>query len=82
MDTDYGKDMHGAVTNEAVITPFPGRQGSASQLQYGLQPGATPVMEEMVKTLDATIDRCEPHALAAAAKATMRGYFVGHGNAT
>lgn len=47
----------------------------ASNSRYGLQPGATDLVAELAKTLHATTSRCQPHALAAAAKASLRGYL-------
>lgn len=50
------------------------RPGAATAAGYGLQPGATPLMQELADTLHAVVARCQPHALPAAAKAALRGY--------
>ena len=64
-----------------VVTPFPGHPAAdlASSEKhtdgYGLQPGCTPLLEELARTMHATLDKCQPHALSAAAKASLRGYL-------
>ena len=50
------------------------RPAAAPALRYGLQPGGTQLMQELADTLHAVVDRCQPHALPAAAKAALRGY--------
>jgi predicted metal-dependent enzyme (double-stranded beta helix superfamily) len=42
---------------------------------YGLQPGTTVLVDEMAQTLHAVLKQCQPHAMAAAAKASLRGYL-------
>ncbi len=62
----------------AVVTPFPGDPAAglraAEPLQYGLQPGTTPLLADFVATLQSVVDRCSGHGMAAAAKAALRGY--------
>ncbi len=62
----------------AVVTAFPGDPAAhlraSAPLQYGLQPGSTPLMAEFADTLQTVIDRCSGHGTAAAAKAALRGY--------
>lgn len=73
MDQEYRPD-------NSNITPFPGHPGAnlgtaeKTHLKYGLQPGTTPMLAELVDTMHAALERCEPHALSAAAKASLRGY--------
>ena len=67
--------------NNEVVTPFPGHPAAdlnTRELEigdYGLQPGTTPLMAELAKTMHAALERCHPHALSAAAKASLRGYL-------
>ncbi|MGI9291635.1 MAG: hypothetical protein ACR2QG_10220 [Gammaproteobacteria bacterium] len=78
MDQDYRPDNHN-------ITPFPGHPGAnlsateKGQVNYGLQPGTTPLLAELAETMHATLANCEPHALSAAAKASLRGYVCNPG---
>jgi len=53
------------------VIPFP----AISSHSYGLQAGSTPLLAELVTTLHATFDKCQPHAMAAAAKTCLRGYL-------
>lgn len=65
----------------SVVTPFPGgpsanlRGPDSTKLNYGLQPGSTQLVAELAATLDKTLAQCQPHALAAATKASLRGYL-------
>lgn len=69
------------IRNDAVVTPFPGSPAanlchdSRQSSHYGLQPGASELINEMATTMQATLKQCQPHALAAAAKASLRGYL-------
>lgn len=62
------------------ITPFTGHpaanfgRAERAKLRHGLQPLTTPLLAELVDTMHATLERCEPHALSAAAKASLRGF--------
>jgi predicted metal-dependent enzyme (double-stranded beta helix superfamily) len=63
-----------------VVVPIAGQPAAGARVTdagtaYGLQPDATPFIAELAETLDATLGNCEPHALAAAAKASLRGYL-------
>jgi predicted metal-dependent enzyme (double-stranded beta helix superfamily) len=64
----------------STVTPFRGdpaanlRNGGAGKTTYGLQPGTTALIGELAQTVHATLQRCQPHAMAAAAKASLRGY--------
>ena len=57
------------------ITPFTGHPAAnlaANELtaaRYGLQPHATPLLAELAQTMHAALEKCQPHALSAAAKA-------------
>jgi predicted metal-dependent enzyme (double-stranded beta helix superfamily) len=67
-------------TDDNVIVPFAGHPGAnvrtaAPGFAYGLQPDATPFIAELAATIHATLDNCQPHARAAAAKASLRGYL-------
>lgn len=63
------------------VTPFPGgpaanlRRSAAAAPVYGLQPGATALVNNLAMTVAATMRQCQPHALGAAAKASLRGYL-------
>jgi predicted metal-dependent enzyme (double-stranded beta helix superfamily) len=69
------------ISNDSVVTPFPGSPAAnlshhAKQpIHYGLQSGASELINEMALTMRATMEQCQPHALAAAAKASLRGYL-------
>ena len=69
------------ISNNSVVTPFPGSPAanlehhSKRSIQYGLQPGTSDLIDEMAATMRATLEQCQPHALAAAAKASLRGYL-------
>jgi predicted metal-dependent enzyme (double-stranded beta helix superfamily) len=69
------------ISNDSVVTPFPGnpaanlRGHTGRSIHYGLQPGASDLINEMANTMQATLKQCQPHALAAAAKASLRGYL-------
>ena len=58
-----------------VIPRLALRDPANRPLSYGLQPGATQLIAELARTLHATASRCQPHALPAAAKASLRGYL-------
>ena len=81
MDKERKIDGNLQPATASVVTPFPG--GPAANLpgteisapRYGLQPGASYTVYELAQTLKAVSDRCQPHALAAAAKASLRGYL-------
>ena len=69
--------MHGA-NNISLFPDHPAarlRQRVNRPLSYGLQPGTTPLIGELARTLHATTSLCQPHALSAAAKASLRGYL-------
>jgi predicted metal-dependent enzyme (double-stranded beta helix superfamily) len=63
------------------ITPFPGHPASrfparqCAHGNYGLQPDCGPLVAELANTVQATLKYCQPHALSAAAKASLRGYL-------
>jgi predicted metal-dependent enzyme (double-stranded beta helix superfamily) len=66
--------------DDNVIVPFAGHPAanigaSSSHSQYGIQRGATPLVGELAATIHATLNHCQPHARAAAAKASLRGYL-------
>jgi len=60
------------------VTPFPGNPAAnlqlAGELQYGVQPGTTPLLAEFTRTLQNAVDACPGHGAAAAAQAALRGY--------
>ena len=66
---------------DATVSPFTGHPAAnlladeAGNAQYGLQPHATPLLAELAQTMHAALERCSPHALSAAAKASLRGYL-------
>lgn len=67
-------------TNNNRIVPFAGHpaaniRATTVNYKYGLQPGASPLVAELAATIHATLNNCPPHALAAAAKAALRGYL-------
>jgi predicted metal-dependent enzyme (double-stranded beta helix superfamily) len=75
---DYEPLSH---TEQAVITPCNGNPASnlnrteRNHARYGIQPGCTPLVQELADTMHAALARCAPHALSAAAKACVRGYL-------
>jgi predicted metal-dependent enzyme (double-stranded beta helix superfamily) len=79
--TKMDSETHRHAGDDEVITPFPGHpaanlnNGEISVGDYGLQPGATALMAELARTMHAALERCQPHALSAAAKASLRGYL-------
>jgi predicted metal-dependent enzyme (double-stranded beta helix superfamily) len=80
-ETDLENAMTREIIRENVVTPFPGHPAAnlgrviTTGSTYGLQPGATTLVHELAMTIDATMEQCQPHALAAAAKASLRGYL-------
>jgi predicted metal-dependent enzyme (double-stranded beta helix superfamily) len=78
---DLETDMSVTLQRDNVVTPFPGdpaaaiRKAARARASYGLQPGATRLVDELASTMRATLQNCQPHALAAAAKASLRGYL-------
>lgn len=67
-------------TQNNSVTPFPGHpaanlaKAERASLGYGFQSHTTPLLEELVNTLHATIPNCQPHALSSVAKANLRGF--------
>jgi len=70
-----------AFAGDSVVTPITGhpaannRAASGAALSYGVQPGCSTHVEQLADTLHATLAGCEPHAYAAAGKASLRGYL-------
>ena len=67
-------------TNDNMIVPFAGHpaaniRATTVNYKYGLQPGTSPLVAELAATIHATLNNCPSHALAAAAKAALRGYL-------
>jgi len=81
MDKEHKTSGHLQTAAAGVVTPFPGgpaanlRHNASNVLQYGLQPGASESVYELAQTLKTVRDLCQPHALAAAAKASLRAYL-------
>ncbi len=72
MDSDnQNTNLFEAASTADVVTPFPGVPAE----RYGLQPGATRYVAELAETMHATFEKCQPHAMAAAAKACLRSYL-------
>lgn len=80
-ETDLENSMTSQPNHDNVVTPFRGSPAAnlgravSRSSDYGLQPGATNLVNELAMTIAATIEQCQPHALAAAAKASLRGYL-------
>jgi predicted metal-dependent enzyme (double-stranded beta helix superfamily) len=64
-----------------VITPFTGNpaanlsRSERGDAIYGVHPDCTPLVRKLADTMHTVLEHCPPHALSAAAKATMRGFI-------
>lgn len=61
------------------ISAFPGNPAAplhagATPRCYGLQPGTTPLLAELARTLQTAVNTCAGHGAAAAARSALRGY--------
>jgi predicted metal-dependent enzyme (double-stranded beta helix superfamily) len=79
MDTENNPPLFRAPAENVMTMPgHPGADLNAREIShsdYGLQPGSTELLAELAHTMHAALERCQPHALSAAAKASLRGYL-------
>lgn len=81
MDQERRQQQPFIHSEEEVISPLRGNPAAnltsaeRGQAVYGLQPGCSPLVQELADTMHAALERCPVHSLGAAAKAAMRGYI-------